>query len=151
MRWADIEVPNDSVDRNSQESSACYPQRTFYPLSDDTSTRNHRITRTNFRFCSTCPSYSQADIYPYAPQPIIRLESTFALLRYTLGGDRPSQTSNHTLSLYKIKDKLWTKKKDGISLLLKIFKIYSKLPPILHIYCFVAIYRSSQGAWGLSV
>ena len=26
--------PNDSVDMDSQESSACYPRRTFYPLSD---------------------------------------------------------------------------------------------------------------------
>jgi hypothetical protein len=26
--------PNDSVDMDSWESSACYPRRTFYPLSD---------------------------------------------------------------------------------------------------------------------
>ncbi len=30
----DMEVPNDSVDMDSWESSACYPRRTFYPLSD---------------------------------------------------------------------------------------------------------------------
>lgn len=28
---ADIEVPNDPVDMDSEGSSACYPQRTFYP------------------------------------------------------------------------------------------------------------------------
>ena len=28
---------------------------------------------------------------------VIRSEFTFELLRYCLGGDRPSQTSNHTL------------------------------------------------------
>ncbi len=27
-----------------------------------------------------------------------RAEGTFALLRYSLGGDRPSQTTHHTLS-----------------------------------------------------
>lgn len=34
MRWADIEVPNTAVDMNSWAVSACYPQSTFYPLSD---------------------------------------------------------------------------------------------------------------------
>ena len=29
--------------------SACYPRRTFYPLSDGPSTQNHRITMTVFR------------------------------------------------------------------------------------------------------
>ena len=33
-----------------------------------------------------------------------RLEPTFALLRYSLGGDRPSQTSNHALFLFFRKD-----------------------------------------------
>ena len=31
-----------------------------------------------------------------------RAEGTFALLRYSLGGDRPSQTTHHTLSLTQI-------------------------------------------------
>ncbi len=38
----------------SWASSACYPRRTFYPLSDGPSTRDHRITMTDFRLCSTC-------------------------------------------------------------------------------------------------
>jgi hypothetical protein len=46
MWWADIEVPNDPVDRSSKESLACYPWRTFYPLSDGFSIQNHRITMT---------------------------------------------------------------------------------------------------------
>jgi len=37
-------VPNDPVDKSSQESLACYPWRTFYSLSDDFSLQNHRIT-----------------------------------------------------------------------------------------------------------
>jgi hypothetical protein len=31
-----------------------------------------------------------------------RAEGTFALLRYSLGGDRPSQTAHHTLSPARI-------------------------------------------------
>ncbi|EYU52371.1 putative cell wall-associated hydrolase [Acinetobacter baumannii 1428368] len=38
--------------------SACYPQSTFYPLSDGPSIQNHRITKTYFRTCSTCGSRS---------------------------------------------------------------------------------------------
>ena len=33
---------------------------------------------------------------------IIQFELTFVHLRYSLGGDRPSQTTNHTLSILKI-------------------------------------------------
>ena len=39
MRRADIEVPNTPVDVNSWGVSACYPQGSFYPLSDGPSTR----------------------------------------------------------------------------------------------------------------
>jgi len=31
---------------------------------------------------------------------IIQSELTFVHLRYSLGGDRPSQTTNHTMSIY---------------------------------------------------
>ena len=33
-----------------------------------------------------------------------RAEGTFVLLRYSLGGDRPSQTTHHTMSLSRITD-----------------------------------------------
>ena len=49
-----------SVDMNSWAVSACYPQSTFYPLSDGPSIQSHRITKTCFRICSTCRSRSQA-------------------------------------------------------------------------------------------
>ena len=92
-------VPNLSVDVNSWLRSACYPRRTFYPLSDGPSTRNHRITKTWFPTCSTCESRSQArfcfcTLWLISKQP----ERTFVRLRYTLGGDRPSQTAYHTMS-----------------------------------------------------
>ncbi len=107
MWWADIEVPNTPVDVNSWGVSACYPRRTFYPLSDGPSIQNHRITKTNFRSCSTCVSHSQAPLC-FCTQNMIsdHAEGTFALLRYSLGGDRPSQTTHHTLSFIWITDKL---------------------------------------------
>ena len=44
------------------ETSACYPRRTFYSLSDNFSTQNHRIIMTDFflqkNLCSICQSYS---------------------------------------------------------------------------------------------
>ena len=48
MRWADIEVPNRLAAMDARRRSACYPQRTFYPLSYGPSTRDHRITKAAF-------------------------------------------------------------------------------------------------------
>src|SRR6201988_4156544 len=99
MRRADIEVPNLSVDVNSWLRSACYPRRTFYPLSDGPSTRDHRITRSNFRSCSTCKSHSQTGLCSCTPQRVSNpLEPIFERLRYSLGGDRPSQTTRLAVS-----------------------------------------------------
>src|SRR5438045_9469058 len=85
---------------NSWQGSACYPRRTFYPLSDGPSTRNHRITKAWFPTCSSCRTRSQArfcfcTLRLISKQP----ERTFARLRYTLGGDRPSQTTHLAVSL----------------------------------------------------
>ncbi len=77
----------------------------LYPLSDGPSIQNHRITKTYFRTCSTCLSRSQARFCLYTLRPISdRSERTFVLLRYSLGGDRPSQTAHHTLSSIRITD-----------------------------------------------
>ena len=98
---ADIEVPNLPVDMSSWGRSACYPQSTFYPLSDSPSMRNYRITISYFRTCSACRPHSQAPLCYYAPCTItIRAEGTFESLRYFLGGDHPSQTTRHTMSPY---------------------------------------------------
>ncbi len=92
-------MPNLPVDGNSRGRSACYPRGSFYPMSDGLSTQHRRITRTSFRSCSTCLSHSQATLYPCALKAIsIRPEVTFARLRYSLGGDRPSQTAHLTMS-----------------------------------------------------
>ena len=87
-------MPNRAVDVNSRARSACYPQRTFYPLSDGPSTRDHRITKACFRSCSSRRSRSQAPFCLYTRRAIAdRAEGTIARLRYHLGGDRPSQTA----------------------------------------------------------
>jgi hypothetical protein len=59
-------------------------------------TRDHRITMTDFRLCSTRQSRSQAGLCHCTQQPMSdRFEPTIARLRYSLGGDRPSQTARH--------------------------------------------------------
>ncbi len=85
------------VDMDSWAVSACYPRRTFYSLSDGPSTRDHRITMADFRLCSTCQSRSQAGLCHCTRRLISdQPEPTVARLRYSLGGDRPSQTTRHT-------------------------------------------------------
>ena len=56
-------MPNLAVDVDSWARSACYPRRTFYPLSDGPPTRGRRITRACFRTCSACGPRSQARLY----------------------------------------------------------------------------------------
>ena len=84
---------------NSWARSACYPRSTFYPLSDGPSIRNRRITKTYFRTCSGCCPRSQAPLCLYTYTLISdQRKGTFARLRFSLGGDRPSQTARLSLS-----------------------------------------------------
>ncbi len=72
-------------------------------MSDNPSIRDYRITKTYFRTCSTYGSRSQAPFYLYARRLIAnQAEGTFVLLRYSLGGDRPSQTAQLKLSAARI-------------------------------------------------
>ena len=136
--------------------SACYPQSTFCPLSNDDSTFHRWITRPCFRNCSTCLSYSKAHFYPYALHTIAnRVECTFGLLRYSLGGNRPSQTDPLTRSSARI---------DGTKLDIQLqqggispkappvlAQRFRSLPPMLHNYNQIPISDYSEGSWGLSV
>ena len=149
-------MPNPSVDVNSREGSACYPRRTFYPLSDGPSTRNRRITKTWFPTCSTCRSRSQAPFCLCTLRAIAkRAEGTFVRLRYALGGDRPSQTAHQAMSLHPIKgNRLESQQhKGGISRTAprKLALPVQSLPPILHRQCQIPISSCSKGARGLSV
>ena len=155
MRWADIEVPNLAVDVNSWARSACYPQRTFYPLSDGPSTQCRRITKTCFRNCSTCESRSKATLYLYTLNTITdRVEVTFVSLRYSLGGDRPSQTTHLTMSSRRQISKLeFNYIKGGISPMAphRPQPTLLSLPPILRMIKPNTILGYSKGAWGLPV
>ena len=98
MCWADIEVPNLPAAMDARGRSACYPRGTFYLLSDGLSTQDHRITRACFRIRSSYRTRGQAPLCPCTRRTIAnRAEGTFALLRYRLGGDRPSQTAHLAL------------------------------------------------------
>ena len=93
-------MPNLPVDVDSWGRSACYPRGSFYPLSDGFSTQYRRITKPDFRLCSICQSRSQAPFCLCALRMVsIHSEGTFGRLRYSFGGDRPSQTVHLTLSI----------------------------------------------------
>ena len=149
-------MPNDSVDMDSWESSACYPRRTFYPLSDGPSTRDHRITMTDFRLCSTCQSRSQAGLCHCTHRLISdQPEPTIARLRYSLGGDRPSQTTHHAGSRIRLHGPRLdiSDNKGGISPVApsQLAPELQSLPPILHMLTLMPLQSCSKGARGLSV
>ena len=156
MRRADIEVPNTPVDVDSWGVSACYPRGSFYPLSDGPSTRYHRITKPDFRPCSTCMSCSQAPFCLYTLRTISdRAEGTFGRLRYSLGGDRPSQTARQAVSQTRIHSSWLELKqyKGGIPTAAptRLTSHLLSLPPILYMYCLNSMLSYSKAPWGLSV
>ena len=148
-------MPNLLVDVNSWRRSACYPRSTFYPLSDGPSTRDHRITMTDFRLCSVRRPHSQASLCHCTQQPMSdRLELTIARLRYSLGGDRPSQTARQAGSRSHPGTRLDNEKnKGGISRMApqRLAPLLQSLPPILHILFPVPQPSCSKGSRGLSV
>ncbi len=92
-------MPSLVVDVNSWTRLACYPRGSFYPVSHDHSTLRRGITKPDFRLCSACMPCSQAPLCLYTLRLVsIQPEGTFGRLRYSLGGDRPSQTAHLPLS-----------------------------------------------------
>jgi hypothetical protein len=138
---------------NSRNLLACYPRSTFYPLSDDPSTRNRRITKPEFPLCSACRPHSQAPLCLYTQHTVtVRAEGTFGRLRYDLGGDRPSQTAHQTMSFACTKLE-FQQSKGGISLLAppQLASGLHSLPPILHMQCQNPMSSYSKGSRGLFV
>ena len=140
---------------DSWERLACYPQGSFYPLSDGPSTRNHRITKPDFRPCSTCWSRSQAPFCLYTLRAISgRAEGTFGRLRYSFGGDRPSQTARLTLSRISLLSRLEFRCiKGGIPTPApaRLASSLPSLPPILYVIQQNPMSGYSKAPWGLSV
>src|SRR5712672_3492265 len=105
MRRADIEVPNFAVDVDPCAKLACYPRGTLYPLIYRASTCHGRVTKPCFRTCSTCRSRCQAPLCLWTRRLMAnQAEGTFGRLRYSFGGDRPSQTTHLSLSSIRITD-----------------------------------------------
>ena len=149
-------MPNLAVDVNSWARSACYPQGSFYPLSDGPSIRHRRITNPDFRPCLTCLSHSQARFCICTRRLIsIQSERTFGRLRYSLGGDRPSQTAHLTMSPDRIHGRRLESQysKSGIPRVTPhtLACMFHSLPPILYIEYQDPISSYSKAPWGLSV
>ena len=149
-------MPNTTVYVNYWVVSACYPQGNFYPLSADHSILHRLITKSYFRICSTCWSRSQAPLYLYALRMISKhSEGTFERLRYSLGGDRPSQTAHLTVSPDQIHGRRLESQypKSGIPRLAPrtLARSLPSLPPILYMEYRSPISSYSEAPWGLSV
>ena len=82
-------------------------------------------------------------------------EGTFGRLRYSLGGDRPSQTAHLTMSPAQIMGPRLEpqQSKSGIPRLAphKLTPVLQSLPPILYIKFRNSIPNYSKALWGLSV
>ena len=116
----------------------------------------HRITNSNFRYCSTRRSRSQLGLYVYTHCMIsIHAEPSFERLRYFLGGDRPSQTARLTVSPDQIHGRrLETQQsKGGIPRVTpqKLTPLFPSLPPILYMNYRISVLSCSKAPWGLSV
>lgn len=117
--------------------------------------RYHRITKPDFRPCSTCWSRSQAPFCLCTLRMISNhSEGTFGRLRYILGGDRPSQTVHLTLSPVALQRGLEGPCHKGSIPPAPLCKLAFTLPrllPILYMPHKHSISSYSKAPWGLSV
>ena len=122
-------------------------------MSDGPSIRNHRITMPYFRTCSTRLSHSQAPLCHCTLRTVAnRTEGTFGSLRYSFGGDHPSQTTHQALSpLTRGLDARHTKGGISTSTPYTLACTLPSLPPILHIVCPTSMLSCSEGSRGLFV
>ena len=114
------------------------------------------ITRPRFRACSTRRSRSQAGLCPCTRRAVAnRAEPTFGLLRYALGGNRPSQTDRLTRSRDPIQGLRLDNQapRGGISPVAppRLTPRAQRLPPMLHVGDQLPMSDNSEGSWGLSV
>ena len=145
-------MPNHSVDLSSWEGSACYPRSTFYPLSDGRSIPYHRITMLLFPTCSACRPPSQAPLCHYTLRPVTnRPEGTFRSLRYSFGGDHPSQTTHQAMPPLRGLETRWAKVSISTSTPRRLAPPAHSLLTILHIAHPVPMLSCSKGSRGLSV
>ena len=116
----------------------------------------HRITNSYFRTCSTRRSRSQVGLCVCTLCTIsVRAEPTIERLRYSFGGDRPSQTAHLTLSPVRIHGRRLEPQftKGGIPRATPqwLAPLFLSLPPILYIVNRNSISSYSKAPRGLSV
>ena len=116
----------------------------------------HRITNSYFRTCSTRRSRSQVGLCVCTLCTIsVRAEPTFERLRYSFGGDRPSQTAHLTVSPDQIHGRRLENQqyKGGIPRAPphKLTPMLPRLPPILYMHYRSSVLSYSKAPWGLSV
>ena len=85
----------------------------------------------------------------------VHAERTFERLRYSFGGDRPSQTAHLTMSPVLIQRRRleFQHLKSGIPTVTpyKLTPVFPSLPPILYMKYQNSILSYSEAPWGLSV
>ena len=85
----------------------------------------------------------------------VHAELTFERLRYSFGGDRPSQTAHLTVSPDQIHGRRLENQqyKSGIPRLTphKLTPMLPSLPPILYMHYRSSVLSYSKAPWGLSV
>ena len=85
----------------------------------------------------------------------IHAEPTFERLRYSLGGDRPSQTARLTVSPDPIQGRRLENQqsKSGIppATPYELTPVLPSLPPILYMIYRIPVLSYSKAPWGLSV
>ena len=114
--------------------------------------RYRRITLPCFRTCSTCLSRSQAPLCQCTHRTVAnRAEGTFGSLRYSFGGDHPSQTTHQALSPHRGLDAGHVKGGISTSAPRRLASPPHCLPPILHIACPTSTLSCSEGSRGLFV
>ena len=124
-------------------------------MSDGNPTLCHRITKSYFRTCSTRRCRSQAPFCLCTLWPVsVRPEGTFGRLRYSFGGDRPSQTACLRGSAGSLLLALEAQQQKGGIPTLTLYipkNILRSLPPILCVCHRDSISSCSEAPWGLSV
>ena len=116
----------------------------------------HRITNSYFRTCSNRRSRSQVGFCVYTLCTIsVRAEPTFERLRYSFGGDRPSQTAHLTVSPDQFHGRRLENQqyKGGMPRLppRDLTASLPRLPPILYMHYRIPVSSWSKAPWGLSV
>ena len=149
-------MPNTAVDMNSWAVSACYPQSTFYPLSDGPSIQkppdhydllSHLLDLSVSQSSTLAPLHYQHDFRPYLaylctpPLPFRRRPPQSNCLPYTV----PDRDNRSRLEPQTNQGGISTSAPDVLA-----YFVHS-LPPILHRSVQSPMQSCSKGSWGLSV